>query len=195
MNIIKIKNNTAPLIAIIFLLIPFSSCINALASEFAVGSANDDWWTTYPDQSKRAGEDVNHPSWVIDALQEMPVLIYVNESCSGCASQANSVQNISDKFKGKIVLFKLGTGGTNVTYGTDPRSDEVLQAYGLKDERSMQSAQALLPLTVIVTLATDYEGEVVPVWHSTDEITGNNWILSYLEDAITEYDENSDYWI
>lgn len=207
MNLIKIKNNTSPLIAIILVLMPLSSCINALGSEFAVGSANDDWWTAYPDQSKRAGEDVNHPSWVMDALQEKPVLIYVNESCSGCVQEAIAVQNISDEFRGKIALFKLGTDGTNGkndTDGRDPSSEEVLHAYGLNEETStqtlqvqkvQQTQQAQFPLTVIITLATNYEGEVVPVWHSTDEIAGDNWIRSYLKDAITKHDENSDYWI
>lgn len=207
MNLIKIKNNTATLITIILILIPLSSCINALASEFAVGSANDDWWTAYPDQSKRAGEDVNHPSWVMDALQEKPVLIYVNESCSGCGQEADAVQNISNEFQGKIAVIKLGTNGANGmndTDGRDSRSDEVLHAYGLKEETSMQTSQILqaqqsqqapLPLTVIITLATNYEGEVVPVWHSTDEIAGDNWIRSYLKDAITKYDENSYNWI
>jgi peroxiredoxin len=198
MNLIKIKNNTAPLIAIILILIPLSSCINAFASEFAVGSANDDWWTTYPDQSKRAGEDVSHPSWIMNALQEKPVLIYVNESCSGCGLEANAVQNISDEFQDKIALFKLEADGTNATDDTDnadPRSDEVLQAYSLKEETSTQAPQAPLPLTVIITLATNYDGEVVPVWHSTDETTGDNWIRNYLEDAIMTHDENSDYWI
>ena len=35
-----------------------------------------------------------------------------------------------------------------------------------------------------VTLAPNSEGEVVPIWHSTDEVTGEDWIKNYVEDAI-----------
>ncbi len=50
-----------------------------------------------------------------------------------------------------------------------------------------------VPLTVVLTLASDGE-EVVPVWHSTDEVTGEDWIRNYVEDAISQHDENSADW-
>jgi len=34
----------------------------------------------------------------------------------------------------------------------------------------------------------------VPVWHSTDEVTGEDWIRNYVEDAIIQHDENSADW-
>jgi hypothetical protein len=49
----------------------------------------------------------------------------------------------------------------------------------------------LLPLTVIVTRASNTEGKVETVWHSTDQITGEGWIKNYLEDALSYYGENS----
>ncbi len=51
-----------------------------------------------------------------------------------------------------------------------------------------------VPLTVLLTLAPNSEGEVVPVWHSTDEVTGDGWVKNYVEDAIVQYDENSADW-
>ncbi|MBP8624515.1 MAG: hypothetical protein KBI12_06725 [Methanothrix sp.] len=77
MEIIKKTACIASLIAVVLLALSF----NALGVEYPVGSGNDDWWTTYPDQSSAAGEDIGHPSWVIDALKSKPVLIYVHKSC------------------------------------------------------------------------------------------------------------------
>jgi hypothetical protein len=51
-----------------------------------------------------------------------------------------------------------------------------------------------VPLTVIVTLAYDSEGELVPAWHSTDAATGDDWISNYVKDAISQFAENSADW-
>ena len=61
--------------------------------------------------------------------------------------------------------------------GSDARSEEALRAY------DPNGGVMYVPLTVIVTLAPNSEGEVEPVWHSTDEVTGEDWIKNYIEDA------------
>jgi hypothetical protein len=155
---------------------------SAMGAVYSVGSANDDWWTTYPDQSPGAGGDVNHPSWVLDALKSKPVIIYVHKSCSYCAPQTAAVLNITDEFNGQITFFNIGADGS------DSRSEVALQAY------DPNGGVKYVPLTVVVTLAMNSEGEVVPVWHSTDEVTGDSWVKKYVEDAIGQYDENSADW-
>lgn len=166
------------LIAIILL----ASVINAMGAVSSVGSGNDDWWTAYPDQSTGAGGDVNHPTWVLDALKSKPVLIYVHKSCSYCTPQTEAVQNITDEFKGQITFFEIGADGS------DARSEEALQIY------DPDGGKTYVPLTVLLTLAPNSEGEVVPVWHSTDKVTGDAWVKNYVEDAIVQYDENSANW-
>lgn len=154
----------------------------AVGEEYAVGSGSDDWWTAYPDQSSGASGDVNHPSWVLDALKSQPVLIYVHKSCDYCVPQTKAVQNITDEFSGQIKIFEIGAEGN------DARSEEVLQAY------DPNGGTMYVPLTVVLTVAPNSEGEVGPVWHSTDEVTGDAWIKNYVEDAIAQYDENSANW-
>jgi len=171
--------------ASLFVLILLASGISALGSEYPVGPGDDDWWTTYPDRSTRAGEDVNHPSWVIEALQEKPVMIYVNNSCEYCEPQRNAVQSISNEFGVEIAFFDLNEG-------SDARADQVLQAYepnSVSKESPDHNA-----LIVIVSLASNSDGEVVPVWHSSDQIIGDSWIRSYAEDALIQYDEFSIEW-
>ncbi len=166
------------LMAIIFL----ASVISVMGAEFSLGSGNDDWWTAYPDQSPDAGGDVNHPSWVLDALKKSPVLIYVQKSDSTCLPQTEAIHNIIDEFKGKITFLEISADGS------DSRSEEALQAYDPNGDAMP------VPLTVLLTLAPNYESEVVPVWHSTDEVTGDAWIENYVSDAINQYDEFSSDW-
>ena len=91
-------------------------------------------------------------------------------------------QNITDEFDGKITYFDIAADGS------DARSEEAMQAY------DPNGGTMYVPLTVIVTLAPNSEGEVVPVWHSTDEVTGEGWIKNYVEDALSHYNENSADW-
>lgn len=163
-------------------LILLASGINALGSEYPVGSGNDDWWTTYPDQSTGAGEDVNHPSWVMDALREKPVLIYVHKSCDYCKPQTEAIENITKEFDGKITLIEISAESN------DARSEEALQAY------DPNGGVMYVPMTAIVTLAPNSEGKVEPVWHSTEDVTGDDWIKNYVEDALGQYSENSAGW-
>ena len=178
MDIIKKTVCIASLVAIFFL----ASGTNALGAEYSVGSGNDDWWTEYPDQSTGTGGEVSHPSWILDALESNPVLIYVHKECDYCVPQTEAVQNISDEFSGQITFYEIDADAG------DSRSEEAMQAY------DPNGGIMYVPLTAVVTLAANSTGVVVPVWHSTDEVTGDDWIRDYVEDAISQYDENSDNW-
>ena len=177
MSMIKKTVGIASLITIALL----ASGFCAIGAEYSVGPGNDEWWTTYPDQSTGAANDVNHPSWVLDALKSKPVLIYVHKSCSYCVPQTEAVQNITDEFNDKITIFEMSADN-------DARSEEAMQAY------DPNGGTMYVPLTAVLTLGTNSDGEVVPVWHSTDQVTGDDWIKNYVEDAISQYDENSANW-
>jgi hypothetical protein len=178
MDIVSRKYGIASLIALILIALGF----NATGAEYSVGSESDDWWTAYPDQSTGAGVDVSHPDWVLDALENEPVLIYVHKECDYCVPQTEAVQKIIDEFSGEITIFEMGADGS------DERTTEAMQAY------DPDGGTMYVPLTIILTLAPDSEGEVVAVWHSTDKVTGEEWIRNYVEDAISLYDENSADW-
>lgn len=177
MSVIKKTVGIASLITAILL----ASGFCAAGAEYSVGSGNDDWWTAYPDQSTGAGGEVNHPSWVLDALKGKPVLIYVHKECDYCVPQTEAVQKIADQFKGKITFFEISADEG------DARADEAMQAY------DPNGGTMYVPLTAVLTLASDGE-KVVPVWHSTDEVTSEDWIKNYVEDAISQHDENSADW-
>ena len=155
---------------------------NAMGAQYSVGSGNDDWWTKYPDQSTGKGGDVNHPAWVLDALASKPVVIYVHKGCDYCKPQTEALTKIVDEMGNKFAYFNISSDGS------DARDAEALQAY------DPNGGVMYVPLTVIVTLAPNSDGKVEPVWHSTEEVTGEDWVKNYVEDALSYYSENSANW-
>lgn len=156
--------------------------LNALGAQYSVGAGNDDWWTGYPDQSSGAGGEVNHPAWVLYALKSKPVLIYVHKECDYCVPQTEAVKKMADELDGKISFYEIDADSG------DFRTEEALRAY------DPNGGTMYVPLTAIVTLASNSERKVVPVWHSTDQVTGEGWIKDYVKDALSQYDENSADW-
>ncbi len=155
---------------------------NALGAQYSVGSGNDDWWTKYPDQSTGKGGEVNHPAWVLDSLGSKPVVIYVHKGCDYCKPQTEAFTKIESEMGDKFTYYNISADGT------DGRAEEALRAY------DPNGGVMYVPLTAIITLAPNSEGKVVPVWHSTEEVTGEGWIRNYLDDAINYHNENSANW-
>jgi thiol-disulfide isomerase/thioredoxin len=178
MDISKKTVCVASLVALFILATGF----NALGAQYSVGSGNDTWWTKYPDQSTGKGGEVNHPAWVLDSLGSKPVVIYVHRSCSYCKPQTEAIEKIANEFGNKITFYEISSEGG------DARAEEALRAY------DPNGGVMYVPLTVIVTLAPNAEGKVVPVWHSTDQVTGEGWIKNYVDDALSYYSENSAKW-
>jgi thiol-disulfide isomerase/thioredoxin len=152
---------------------------NVMGAQYSTGSGNDDWWIKYPDQSAGKGGEVNHPTWVLDALKSKPVLIYVHKSCDYCKPQTDAIEKIAAEFDGKITFYEISAEGS------DARAEEALQAY------DPNGGVMYVPLTVVVTQAPNSEGIVEPVWHSSEDVTGEDWIRNYVEDALGQYGENS----
>jgi thiol-disulfide isomerase/thioredoxin len=178
MDMIKKTFCVASLIAVFIL----ASSASVMGAEYSLGSENDSWWTKYPDQSSGKGGEVNHPAWVLDALGSKPVVIYAHKGCSYCKPQTEALAKIVDEMGDKFIYFNISADGS------DARSEEALQAY------DPNGGGEYVPLTVIVTLAPNSEGKVEPVWHSSDEVTGEGWIKNYIEDALGYYSENSANW-
>lgn len=152
------------------------------SSEHSVGSGNDDWWTTYPSQSSSSGSEVNHPSWVLDALESKPVVLYIHMGCSYCKPQTDAMAEVIKEYGNKVTYYDIPADGS------DARAQPALKAY---DPNEIPN---YVPMTVIVTLAPGPDGKVQPVWHSTEDVTGKAWIENYVKDAISNYDSNSANW-
>ena len=178
------KNSFAVLLVTIGLMVTgvigFSS---ATEGKYSVGTGNDDWWVTYPAQSPGSGSDVNHPQWILDALGSKPVVVYVHKGCSYCKPQTDALAEIVKEEGNNFIYFDISADSS------DNRAEEALQAY------DPTGGVTYVPMTVIVTLAPNSEGKVEPVWHSTEDVTGKEWIKNYVDDAISYHNENRADWM
>ena len=177
------KNSFTMLLVTIGLLVTgvigFSS---AFEGKYSVGSGSDDWWDTYPVQSPSSGSEVNHPQWILDALGSKPVVVYVHKSCGYCKPQTDALAEVVKEEGDKFTYFDITAEG-------DSRAEEALQAY------DPNGGAIYVPMTVIVTLAPNSEGKIEPVWHSSEDVTGKEWIKNYIDDAISYYNENRANWM
>lgn len=151
------------------------------AAEFPVGSGPDNWWITYPDQSPASGSDVNHPDWVLEALQDKPVLIYAHLECDYCVPQTEAINEILDEYGEEIEFYEIPGG-------SDGRIAEAFEAY------DHDGGTSSVPLTVIITLVTGEDGKAEVAWQSTEKVTGKKWIEERVEDAINLHQENVSDW-
>ncbi len=147
------------------------------------GSENDDWWITYPDQHPNSGSAVTHPQWILDALKTQSVVILDHSTgCAPCDQQMADMAIVLEEHGLEVADYDI------VADGSDQRAYECFDAYDPND------AQSYVPLTIMLTLMEDGNGNVRVVWHSTEGATGEEWINAYMEDAIYYHHQNIDNW-
>ncbi|NYT02009.1 MAG: thioredoxin family protein [Methanosarcinales archaeon] len=173
------KNSLLALLIALFIL--SAAPIAAASAEFSVGSGADDWWIDFPDGHVSSGSEVSHPQWLLDALQDGPVLIYAHKQCSYCAPQEEALDELLPEYEGQIDFIDV-----DAEKG-DPKSGEV----AIYDP---DGGPHYVPLTIVATLVEDQDGNVAVGWHSSEAVTGKDWIQSYIEDAIYYHDQNSAGW-
>ncbi len=163
---------------IIFLILVM---VPAWGYDHGVGAGEDNWWITYPDEHTNAGGSVEHPSWILEALKEHPVLLYVHLNCDYCIPQTEAIEEVMQDYADNVTFFDLAGDGS------DKRATEAI-VY------DPNGGKALVPLTVLVTLVKDANGDVVVGWHSSEDVTGADWLRSYISDAIELYTINRAEW-
>ncbi|AET64918.1 hypothetical protein Mhar_1557 [Methanothrix harundinacea 6Ac] len=154
------------------------------AAEYLVGPDPDDWWTVYPDHHPGAGSEVDHPSWVLELLEDGPILILDHSTnCEACIKQEEAANAVLEEVGEDAIAFE------NLI--ADPNNERANALFEIYDPNA---GTWYIPLTVIITLVEDEEGNVVVGWHSGEGETGEDWLLSYVEDAIQYHEENVGDW-
>jgi thiol-disulfide isomerase/thioredoxin len=150
----------------------------------AVGTADDEWWTAYPDQHENAGSSVEHLNWVIDDLKDRPVLIFVHSStCVPCLAQMPRVQSAVDRFSDDLHYYDILAENSGYE-----------KAINILDVYDPDGGGQYVPTTIFFTLAKGPDGDVDVVWHSQIDAMSQNDIDSYVEDSIYYYKVNRDSW-
>ncbi|MEI6104878.1 MAG: thioredoxin family protein [Methanothrix sp.] len=158
---------------------------NSYSLEHAVGSGDDDWWTTYPDQHENSGSAVKHPDWVLKALKEKPLIILIHSSnCVPCLTQMPRIKAAAESFSGDLEYYDILAEGS----GYD-------KAIGILDVYNPAGGAQYVPTTIFITLAKGPDGTVDVAWHSEIDAMSPERIDAYVKDSIYYYKQNSAAWI
>ena len=149
-----------------------------------LGSGNNDWWTAYPDQNENSGSTVDHPSWVLDALKEKPLLILVHSSnCKPCLVQIPRIKSAVDSNSGDLSYYDMLAEGSSFQKAID-----ILDIY------NPTGGAQYVPTTIFVTLIKGADGKVEVAWHSQLDAMSEEEIDSFVKDSIYYYKQNAAGW-
>lgn len=151
--------------------------------KYSTGSESADWWEVYPNQSAIVGTSVEHPQWVLDALEKKPILIMDHTTdCSSCKIQKANVEKVLPSYSKEITYYDL------LADGKDKRAFEILDTY------NPTGGEQFVPTTVLITLIKGSGGNVTVAWHSEIDDMTEKQLSAYLKDAIYYYRQNADDW-
>lgn len=152
-------------------------------AKYLKGSGDDNWWINYPDQHPDSGSKVNHPEWVIDSLENKSVVILVHsDRCDPCIQQQKDMEEVLEEYGEEVEYYDI------MSDGSDDRANDSFESYDPNNE------QNYIPLTVMVSLIKDEDGDIKILWHSAEGATGKEWISDYMKDGIYYYYQNSEEW-
>lgn len=169
----------------------FATATNALSEDWnsyspaqVIGTGDADWWTTYPDQHENSGSDVEHPSWILDALKEKPLLILIHSSnCVPCLTHTPRIQAAVASFGEDLAYYDVLGEGSSLG-----------KAIGILDVYDPIGGKPYVPTTIFITLAKGPDGTVDVAWHSKSDAMSQEEIDSCVKDAIYYYKQNIAAW-
>jgi hypothetical protein len=157
---------------------------NSYTPVHTLGSGDNDWWTAYPDQNANSGSTVDHPSLVLDALKEKPVLILVHSSnCKPCLVQIPRIKSAVDSNSGDLSYYDVLAED-----GSYQKAIDILDIY------NPTGGAQYVPTTIFVTLIKGADGKVEVAWHSQLDAMSEEQIDSFVKDSIYYYKQNAAGW-
>lgn len=148
----------------------------ALMTDRQIGSGANDFWSANPSTGAGQNTTVDHPSWVIAALEKGPVLIFAHiEGCMACAIQEPICVEVNGSHEGNVTYFDL-LGGRD-----DSALNDVMYAY------DPSGGSHLVPLVVVINQVDDGIGNAKVVWHSWEGIISLASLDSWINDALAHH--------
>lgn len=152
--------------------------------EHSIGPEDSDWWTTYPDRNVNSGSIVDHPEWVLEALEEKPLLILIHQNnCIPCKTHVPRINDAVQAFKDDIHYYDVLAEGSGLE-----KAMKILDVY------NPTGKQRYVPTTIFLTLIENEDGEIEVGWHSEIDIMSTDDINSYIKDSIYYHEENAANW-
>jgi hypothetical protein len=143
-----------------------------------VGTGADDFWIEYPSTHPSSGGAVQHPEWVLSALDSGVVMILDHsEGCAPCIRQGT-------------ICLSISSANPDITYidlssGTDePDASEGFAAY------DPNGGVHYVPLTIVVTRVQSPTGGTAIGWHAWEGVIDESSLQSWIADAKSHFSEN-----
>jgi hypothetical protein len=166
----------------------FSVDWNSYDPTYSLGSEDDDWWNIYPSQNAKSGSTVNHPTWILDALKEKPVLILIHSSnCKPCLQQIANANQVLESYGSDLRYYDILTDSNEVDY---QKAIEILDIY---DPNGIEQ-KYYVPTTVFITLIKGSSGDVEVAWHSILDAMTIDELNGYVKDSIYYHKLNLAQW-
>ncbi|UCE80799.1 MAG: Ig-like domain-containing protein [Methanobacteriota archaeon] len=144
-----------------------------------VGTGAEDFWIGYPPTHPSSGETVQHPDYVLSALDSDVVMILDHsEGCAPCIQQGTICQSVSAA-NPDITYFDLSSGTD------EPEASQAFAAY------DPNGGVHYVPLTIVVTRVQSPAGGTAVGWHAWEGVIDLDSLQSWILDAKSHYDENS----
>ncbi len=121
--------------------------------------------------------------WVLAALVNKTIVILVHsDRCDPCIQQDEDMEEVLEEYGEEVEYYDI------MSDGSDDRANDSFESYDPNNE------QNYIPLTVMVSLIKDEDGDIKILWHSAEGATGKEWISDYMKDGIYYYYQNSEEW-
>ena len=135
-----------------------------------IGTGDNEFWATYPDQHILPGSLVVHPAWVSSDVQSNIVLILTHsEGCAPCVTQTAICESIYATYSPNIIFHDL-LSGTD-----EPEASDTFAAYDPTGETNY------IPLTIL--LAQRPDGTII--WHSWEGVVEEPILSDWIDDALS----------
>lgn len=143
-----------------------------------VGTGSEDFWIEYPPSHPSSGAEVQHPEWVLSALESGVVMILDHsEGCAPCVQQTAICEAVYSTYS-EIEYFDLSSGTD------EPWASDAFAAY------DPSGGVHYVPLTVVLTKVQSPSGGTAVGWHSWEGVIDQASLSSWIADAISHWNES-----
>jgi thiol-disulfide isomerase/thioredoxin len=148
-----------------------------------VGTGPDDFWIEYPSGSDYYGNSVDHHDWVIDHIENKPVLFVVHRTgCLACKEQGDLVISLAEEY-GDYVKFH----DIDVVYDAPQDIHQMSNEAYVYDPNG---APGYIALTGVFTYVED-DNEIKIGWHSWELDVEDTVMETWVKDAIYYHNLNT----
>lgn len=148
---------------------------------YNLGTGSNNFWINFPTGNPSVGQSVNHLSWIIEDLEEKPVIFVCHRTgCTSCTPQADRVKALRNTYGDDAIFYDLDDDYAGTA------TEDTLTKYNAAFYYDPNGGTHYIALTGVYTLIKD-GGEVKIGWHSWEGNVADAAMENWIKDAIYYY--------